>query len=307
MYFFPDETGDGYGISLRQNGYFNDSIELFSTLQSFGISRPRSTYIVLRFVSDSEIDFADGAFIDFLQITKEIDPAQSNIRGMLFPGTSVGTDLAPGGGLSNDPGKITNGGFDQGLSGWTVNSQAPSLPTLTAIAGNQSIGVNGSRAAVLGDQAIKCVSNGSPPRDGNSILEQVFQVPSSGNPRLRFQYRYFTEDYTKDKQSDSFDVRLRTTGGVTDGDLAFRKELTKAEVDAMTQQQKGDFPGLDSRACDNTATRKSYVEPTAGFKEVTLPLDAYRGKTTTISFQVWNRIDTQFNTYVILDSVEILP
>lgn len=307
IYFFPDDTGTGYGYAYRQDVYTTDEIELFTTLEAFGITeRPRSTYIVIRFVSDgTRDDFdADGAFLDYVRINKETDPAKTSLKGTLLPSMSIGTDVAPSGNFGGGGG-IANGGFDNGLAGWNVRSQNPTLPTLTAIAGNQNIGVNGSRAAVLGDQAIKCVANGSPPRDGNSILENVFQVPSSGN--LRFQYRYFTEDYTKDKQSDSFDVRIRTSGDVNDGDLVFRKELTKAEVDAFTQEQRGNFPGLDSRACDNTATRKSYVEPTAGFKTVNLSLDAYRGKSVTLSFQLWNRIDTQFNTYVILDSVEIVP
>ena len=192
---------------------------------------------------------------------------------------------------------IKNGGFDRGLDGygnpvqWTFTqgdaslgkgliTSNPSVPYL-----DTSIPV-GAASVILGSFEYAC-QGGVPV--GFSGVQQAFLVPSSlgGNKvKLAFNYIIYSQDKSAGDNYDWFEVHIIETS--TGDRMIYR--------DGNTTNTYG---------CSAPWNR---VPAGAGWKtaivDLTSPVD-YRGKTVTLEFRTYNRLDGYYNTVSYVDQVMI--
>lgn len=280
-------------------GFIPRSSEAFSSLAAKGIARSTvsEVWLAIVFLSDANNDATKtGAFIDNLAITQDTSaPSQGPIVSRQYVPSAARTIVVAGGDTSgNSSPVLLNGDFEGGtLAGWTKTGE------IDVSASPQAAFVAGGKGALIGRTDFKCNVDPLPPANRFAGLTQVLVVPNTGGS-VRFRYRIFTEDRldtsanpTQDPNAvgdpgDSFDVNIidgsNTTRVFRDGNLG---------RDAAEDR------------CDNSAARKSMYD--LGWKQTTVSLGAFKGKPVTLSFEMWNRKDRLFNTYVYLDDVEFLP
>jgi hypothetical protein len=171
---------------------------------------------------------------------------------------------------------ISNGGFDNDLSGWQTGASGGfSLPTAT------TNGFGDNTGALLGNPsygnpAPNTCSGGVPV--GEVWIAQQVKVPA-GSPKLVFDYQLSTQDNANGTYS-SFDVYVN---GVDDAPHRLFRNPTLDQ-------------GL---GCSTPAVN-------FGWQPASASLSAYAGQTITVYFAVFH--NTQYNnTYVYLDSVAINP
>ena len=97
-------------------------------------------------------------------------------------------------------GGCPNGGFESG----NFNCWAASGPVRKTVQSN--IVFEGNYAALLGDPDFSKCRGGLP--KGEARLQQIFQVPNSGDPFLSFSYRILSYDELKGDRFDHFDVYI---------------------------------------------------------------------------------------------------
>ncbi len=161
-----------------------------------------------------------------------------------------------------------NGDFEQGTSCWSFGGMERHTVSTAMPHG-------GSQAALLGgDKSVYGCDGGVP--QGSAWMEQTFNVPDEGSPKLSFWYRLYSYDKTKERaRVDSFEVKI-------DGTIVFEDLLTWATA-----------YGCDGPPNDG------------GWQQVTLDLSAYKGQTITLHFEVWDRADNWYNTWAYIDDVSI--
>ncbi len=161
-----------------------------------------------------------------------------------------------------------NGDFEQGTSCWSFGGmERHTVSTAMPHGGSQS-------ALLGGDKSVYGCDGGVP--QGSAWMEQTFNVPDEGSPKLSFWYRLYSYDKTKERaRVDSFEVKVN-------GATVFEDLLTWATA-----------YGCDKPPNDG------------GWQQVTLDLSAYKGQTITLHFEVWNRADNWYNTWAYIDDVSV--
>ncbi len=161
-----------------------------------------------------------------------------------------------------------NGDFEQGASCWSFGGmERHAVSTAMPYSGTQS-------ALLGGDKGVYGCEGGVP--QGSAWMEQTFNVPNEGSPKLSFWYRLYSYDKTKERaRVDSFEVKVN-------GATVFEDLLTWATA-----------YGCDKPPNDG------------GWQQVTLDLSAYKGQTITLHFEVWNRADNWYNTWAYIDDVRM--
>ena len=163
-----------------------------------------------------------------------------------------------------------NGDFGDSLNWWTTGGGLG-----FALAADPSD--SGNPVALLGDPSYPCSADGVP--IDHASLAQTFAVPDPGlgaSARVRFRYRIYSNDRNTHLTDDydSFDV-------LVDGSRRFR--------DANTVH-----------------FNKCVVSPfDLGWKNGEFVLTE-TGQNVMISFEVHNRFDHWYNTYVYLDDVRVV-
>jgi hypothetical protein len=171
--------------------------------------------------------------------------------------------------VSQEHAPLFNGTFDAGLASWS---------TAGALDVSASVGPDDptNPVALLGDPGYPC----SAVPLGYADLRQLFTVPPAPDGtsmHLTFRYRIFSNDRNPDLDDkyDAFDV-------LANGERVFR--------DANTEN----FDHCNSPPFD------------LGWRDADIDLGE-GGEWMTLAFQVHNRFDQYYNTYVYVDDVHIAP
>jgi hypothetical protein len=172
--------------------------------------------------------------------------------------------------------ELTNGNFEDGSQGWTMENHGLPAQVITSGQGETL----GSRALRLGSPNYPCDNVPI----GYAEARQTFSVPqlaAGESVGLRFRYIIYTQDQSA--SYDRFDVYVNNQ-------LEFSDYNTSSE----------------SLGCNKWFR----IPPSAGdWASGSIPLDNYQGKTVSVSFQSNNRGPTDpefFNTYTYVDNVEIV-
>jgi uncharacterized delta-60 repeat protein len=178
--------------------------------------------------------------------------------------------------LERDPPPVVaNGGFEQGLAGWTVEP----APLPVALAADALHG----RVLLLGDPSWSergvCEGGGIPL--GAARVRQRVVVPDRPGVRLSFWYRLLTQD-------------LNTRQA--------RVDALEATVEGATVFQGS--PSEERETCETTHD--------LGWARAEVPLEAHRGRSVELAFALWSREPPgrdrgYYNTYAYLDDVRIEP
>lgn len=173
--------------------------------------------------------------------------------------------------VKDSPQPVINGGFEADLSGWT-----PSGGLGYSVVGGVD-GANG-QSALIGRTTYMC-RNGVP-LDYASLSQSmvVFQPTVGQNIKLRFRYRIYTNDRNRNLTDDfdSFDVLVNNNRVFRDANQTLFDECRVPPFDLGWKWGEYEFTPEQI------------------------------GTTVTISFQVHNRGDRYYNTYVYLDDVQVV-
>jgi hypothetical protein len=173
------------------------------------------------------------------------------------------------------PSPFTNGGFEQGTTGWTFGGDLQQHTVST------NMPRNGSRSAILGGDTSVYDCNGGVPQDKSAWMYQTFTVPDTVSPTLYLYYRLYSHDKkpaqgpSVGKLRDSFDVYINN------------ERIHRDEID-----------WTDSYGCALPPNDR-------GWQQVTYDLSGYGGQNITLRFETWNRLDNYFNTWVYVDDVTV--
>lgn len=163
-----------------------------------------------------------------------------------------------------------NGDFEQGTSCWSFGGMERHTVSTAMPHG-------GSQSALLGGDKSVYNCEGGLPIDDSAWMEQTFNVPDEGSPELSFWYRLYSYHQPEHgMRVDSFEVKV---GGAT----VFEDILNWATV----------------RGCDLPAPNDR------GWRQETLDLSVYRGKTIALRFEVWNRGHEWYNTWAYIDDISL--
>ncbi len=168
---------------------------------------------------------------------------------------------------------LSNGDFESDGSGWRFSSSGLDYQISTDAHG-------GSKAAVLGAYNYATPCQGGIPVNAYAATEQCVLVPDSGSPTLRFWYRIMTQD-----RKESI-----PPGGTT----PVLKDTLDVIVAGTTIDQINPYPNV---GCDTIFD--------AGWLQYSYDLSAYKGKSITLRFEVWNRQHDWYATWAYIDDVTI--
>lgn len=188
---------------------------------------------------------------------------------------------------------IENGDFSRNLAGWSLgNSQLD----VFAVARTNHEGQT-SAMALLGNPSYADVNpNGQVPIGAGQVIQTIrlpsqSELPGVTSLKLSFWYNIWTCDSIVDRNGngpyDSFDVTLTVDGTAT-------RVLRDGNSDPYTIcYYPPDNPALTSAQ-------------NLGWRQATIDLSAYKGKSVTLTFANWNRADHNLNTWTYVDSVTLV-
>ncbi len=167
---------------------------------------------------------------------------------------------------------LSNGGFESGESGWRFSGGLDHQISTEAH--------GGSNAAELGAYNYATPCKGGIPVNAYAAAEQCVLVPESGSPALRFWYRIRTQDRKESIPPGSTTPVLKDTLDVV--------------VQGKTIDQINPHPNV---GCDTIFD--------SGWQQFSYDLNAYRGESIAVRFEVWNRQHDWYATWAYIDDVEI--
>ena len=200
----------------------------------------------------------------------------------------------PGGGGGGTPGVnvLVNPGFESGLTGWTLNGAGgviSSLGSTTPPEGQNMALIHTATGAlsVPGNPLFP-----TPPTNvtQGSRLSQAFSVTGNSLYTVQVNYNFITNEFPSQSVDDIFRARITSPGGATT-ELATESRLSSAFTNV---------PG---------STTLGFVASTphgeTGFKTVTTQWVPESSGAATLSFDVFDRGDTIFDSAALVDAAAV--
>lgn len=201
----------------------------------------------------------------------------NNVNGAVSKGNGVTVDivLSPSNLPTNT--SLTNGGFENGLTGWTTEGSVQTVGNLGNIKPTE-----GSAMAITstGEGSIGEASSG---------LKQSFVIPS-GAKTLTFDYNFVSEEFPEFRNSiynDTFNMTLSSS-----------KKSEQIAFESVNSSTTTPVEGIDFPGGDNT------VEMT-GWKKKTISLSQF-GNPGIITITITDLGDTIYDSVVLLDNFQVI-